>query len=117
VTVTVQVANTGDRDGDEVVQLYVRDPVAAVTRPVLELKGFARVTVAAGASKQVTFTLPVAQLGFHDRELRYAVEPGEIEVFVGPSSRELQSAGSFTVVTDASARDGTKAFSGSVVVV
>jgi beta-glucosidase len=100
VTVEVLVTNTGDVEGDEVVQLYVRDVHAAMTRPVLELKGFARVTVAAGASRKVTFSLPVRQLGYYDRRLRYVVEPGEMEVHVGPSAGELNRAGTFVVTGD-----------------
>ena len=93
ITTTVTVSNSGERDGDEVVQLYVRDPRASVTRPVLELKGFVRVAVPAGESRAVTFTTPVGQLGFYDRELAYVVEPGELDVFVGTSSTELVRAG------------------------
>jgi beta-glucosidase len=100
ITTTVTVTNTGGRDGDEVVQLYIRDPRASVTRPVLELKGFVRVSVPAGESREVTFTTPVGQLGFYDRELAYVVEPGEIDVFVGTSSTALVRAGSVTVVGD-----------------
>jgi len=84
--VEVTVRNTGQRDGDEVVQIYTRDPSASLTRPVLELKAFARVHVAAGASRTVTFTVHAGQLGFYDRDLRYIVESGEIEVHVGTSS-------------------------------
>ena len=78
-------------------QLYVRDPQASVTRPVLELKSFARVELDPGESRTVTFRVPVAQLGFYDRELSYVVEPGAIEVFVGRSSVDLVEAGSVTV--------------------
>ncbi|HEU5111892.1 MAG TPA: glycoside hydrolase family 3 N-terminal domain-containing protein, partial [Acidimicrobiia bacterium] len=68
VTVRALVTNTGDMDGDEVVQLYVRDPVASVTRPVLELKGFARVGLPARGSARVSFEVPVGQLGFYNRD-------------------------------------------------
>ena len=87
------MSNTGERDGDEVVQLYVRDPVASVTRPVLELKGFARVSVPAGESRSVRFEVPIGQIGFYDRGLRYVVEPGDIQLFVGTSSESLIDAG------------------------
>ena len=113
VTVTSVVSNTGAREGDEVVQLYVRDPVASVTRPVLELKGFARIGIPAGGSRRVTFQLPVGQLGFYDRDLDYVVEPGSIEVLVGTSSADLQVAGSFTVVPDPDGRPVIKLFDGS----
>jgi beta-glucosidase len=115
VIIAIEVANTGERDGDEVVQLYVRDPQASVTRPVLELKGFVRVEVRAGASKRITFRLPVGQLGFYDRQLRYVVEPGEIEVMVGTSSQELVHAGTFTVIADPSGPP-VKRFEGTVAV-
>jgi beta-glucosidase len=97
VTVTARVANTGSIDGEEVLQLYVRDPVASVTRPVLELKGFVRVEVPAGASREVAFELPVAQLGFYDAEMEYSVEPGQIDVYVGTSSANAVHAGSFNI--------------------
>ncbi len=113
VTVTAVVSNTGQREGDEVVQLYVRDPVASVTRPVLELKGFARVSLPAGGSRQVTFQLPIGQLGFYDRDMTYVVEPGSIEVLVGTSSVDLHVAGSFTVVPDPVGGPVVKEFDGS----
>ena len=69
VTVAVTVTNTGSRDGDEVVQLYTRDPQASLTRPVLELKAFARVSVPVGEHRTVTFTVHAGQLGFYDRQL------------------------------------------------
>ena len=96
------------------VQLYIRDPVASVTRPVLELKAFARVEVPAGVSRRITFRLPVGQLGFYDRDLRYVVEPGEIEVMVGTSSQDLIRAGSFTVIPDPMGPAPVKQFQGSV---
>jgi beta-xylosidase len=115
VVTTVTVTNTGAVGGDEVVQLYVRDPRASVTRPVLELKGFVRVTLDAGESRSITFTTPVGQLGFYDRSLAYVVEPGEIEVFVGTSSADLVAAGSVTVVADG-AGPPAKLFDGTVTV-
>ncbi|MDF2733318.1 MAG: beta-glucosidase, partial [Desertimonas sp.] len=115
ITTSVTVTNTGDRDGDEVVQLYVRDPAASVTRPVLELKGFVRVGLAAGDSRRVTFGTPVGQLGFHDRDLAYVVEPGTIDVFVGTSCVDLVEAGTVTVVAD-SPDPPSKAFDGTVTV-
>ncbi len=115
IVVSARVRNTGERAGEEVVQLYVRDPVATITRPVLELKSFVRVELAAGESATVTFRVPVGQLGFHDRSLAYVVEPGAFELFVGTSSDELQSAGTATVVADG-AWQPEKAFDGTVTV-
>ncbi|HEU4895468.1 MAG TPA: glycoside hydrolase family 3 N-terminal domain-containing protein [Acidimicrobiia bacterium] len=91
--VSVAVTNTGDVTGDEVVQVYSRDEEASVTRPVLELKAFARISLEAGESKLVRFDLPVGQLGFYDKHLDYVVEDGEIEIFVGRSSDDVVSAG------------------------
>ncbi len=89
LTVSIDVRNTGQRAGDEVVQLYIRDVAASVTRPVKELKGFQRVTLAPGETKQVEFVLGPKQLGFWNRQMRYAVEPGEFKVMVGPNSEQL----------------------------
>ena len=88
VTVSVDVENVGQRAGDEVVQLYIRDVVASVTRPVKELRGFERITLKPGDKRRVEFTLAPAQLGFYNRDMRFAVEPGEFKVFVGPNSVE-----------------------------
>ncbi len=114
VTVDVTVQNTGEREGDEVIQLYVRDLSGSLTRPVLELKGFVRIELPPGGSRRVTFGVPVAQLGFHDRELEYVVEPGAFEFFVGTSSADVVSAGIANVVADASGAAAEKAFSGWV---
>ncbi|HKO42526.1 MAG TPA: beta-glucosidase BglX [Pyrinomonadaceae bacterium] len=89
VTVTAEVQNVGKRAGDEVVQLYIRDVAASVTRPVKELKGFQRITLQPGETKRVEFTLGPAQLGFYDRMMRFVVEPGEFKVMLGPNSEEL----------------------------
>jgi beta-glucosidase len=115
ITTTVTMTNTGDREGDEVLQLYVRDPRASVTRPVLELKGFVRVPLPAGETRTVTFTTPVGQLGFYDKDLAYVVEPGELEVFVGTSSTNLTAAGTVVVVADPATPAG-KLFDGAVAV-
>lgn len=96
LTVSAEVENTGKRAGDEVVQLYIRDVAASVTRPVKELKGFERITLQPGEKRRVTFTLAPEQLAFYNREMRFAVEPGEFKVFVGNSS-EGGLEGSFQV--------------------
>jgi beta-glucosidase len=88
LTVSVEVTNTGKRTGDEVVQLYIRDVAASVTRPVRELKGFQRVTLRPGEKRMVEFTLTPALLGFYNREMRFVVEPGEFKVMVGSSSAD-----------------------------
>jgi len=116
VCVEVAVANTGHRAGDEVVQVYVRRLRASVTRPVLELKAFARIPLGAGERRTVTFVIPAGQLGFYDRLLTYVVEPGVVDVFVGTSSADLVAAGSVTVVPDPSGAPPEKAFDGSVTI-
>ena len=88
IEVSAEVENTGRVAGDEVVQLYVRDLAASVTRPVRELKGFRRVTLAPGERRRVQFTLTPAELGSYDRQMRFVVEPGAFKVWVGPSSAE-----------------------------
>ncbi len=89
VTATVDVENTGRRPGDEVVQLYIRDPVASMTRPVKELKGFQRISLQPGEKKKVEFVLGPEHLGFWNREMRYVVEPGEFRVMVGSNSVDV----------------------------
>jgi beta-glucosidase len=89
LTVSVEVQNVGKRAGDEVVQLYIRDVAASMTRPVKELKGFQRVTLQPGETKRVEFVLGFDQLGFWNREMKFVVEPGEFKVMVGPNSEDL----------------------------
>ncbi len=87
VEVSVRVTNTGQRPAQEVVQLYVRDLVASVTRPIRELKGLSRVLLAPGESREVRFTLSERELEFVGRDMKYVVEPGSFQIFVGGSSR------------------------------
>ncbi|HEX8708151.1 MAG TPA: glycoside hydrolase family 3 N-terminal domain-containing protein [Pyrinomonadaceae bacterium] len=93
LTASVELENTGRRTGDEVVQLYLSDLASSVTRPVKELKGFERVTLRAGEKRRVQFTLTPEQLGFYNREMRFAVEPGAFKVTVGTSSVDGLEAG------------------------
>ncbi len=93
---SVTVTNTGSRRGDEVVQLYLHDPVASISQPVRRLRGFERVTLAAGETRTVTFTLDKSDFGFYDNRGKFAVEPGQIDVYAGnSSSADLKQ--SFTV--------------------
>ncbi|MDH7972724.1 glycoside hydrolase family 3 N-terminal domain-containing protein [Sphingomonas sp. AR_OL41] len=92
VTVEVDVANVGARAGDEVVQLYIRDQVSSVTRPVLELKAFERVTLAAGARRTVRFTLGPAAFALWNAAMEEVVEPGLFDIMAGPSSAALKTA-------------------------
>ncbi len=100
VQISLTVTNTGAREGDEVVQLYVRDRVASVTRPLKELKGFKRVSIPAGASRTVTFTLFVNQLGFYNPAMEYVVEPGVIELMIGTSSEDIHLRTEIEIVGD-----------------
>ena len=86
LTVSVEVANTGKRRGDEVVQLYIQDLVASVTRPVQELRGFKRMTLDPGERRRVEFVLGPKELGFLNQSLKWVVEPGEFRVRVSNSS-------------------------------
>ena len=86
VVVRVKVTNTGAVDGEDVAQLYIRDRVASITRPVKELKGFEKVSIAAGAHTDIEISLSAAELGFYDGDGQFVLEPGEFDIFVGGSS-------------------------------
>ena len=87
--VSVDVSNTGKVHGDEVVQLYIRDEVSSVTRPIKELRGFQRISLEPGETKTVDFTLGFDQLSFFNREMRPVVEPGTFKIMVGGNSVDL----------------------------
>jgi beta-glucosidase len=89
--VSVQVTNTGDVAGDEIVQMYIRDKVSSVTRPVKELKGFERVSLDAGETKTVTFDITPEALRFYDINMDRVVEPGAFDIMVGNSSQNVKS--------------------------
>ncbi|MEP6774982.1 MAG: glycoside hydrolase family 3 N-terminal domain-containing protein [Chloroflexota bacterium] len=88
LVVTATIKNTGSQAGAEIVQLYVRDLVASITRPVRELKGFRRVTLAPGEEQQLRFVLDVSELGFTGPDMRHVVEPGAFRVWIGPDSTQ-----------------------------
>ncbi len=92
IDVSVKVTNTGDRDGEEVVQLYLRDLVGSVTRPVKELKGFEKVMINAGETETITFRLSPKDLEFYNINKEWVAEPGKFKVFVGGSSESVQEA-------------------------
>ncbi len=96
IEATVRLTNSGRRDGVEVVQLYIRDRVGSSTRPVQELKGFQRVALKAGESRDVSFTIDVSLLKYYDFDLRYVAEPGEFDVMIGGASDAVKQA-SFTL--------------------
>ncbi len=95
--VQVDVTNSGNYDGEEVVQLYIRDMVGSVTRPVKELKNFQKVFLKKGESKKVKFTITVEDLKFYDQQLKYIAEPGDFKVFIGGNSRDVIS-GDFKLI-------------------
>jgi beta-glucosidase len=97
IVVTASVKNTGSRDGDEVVQLYIHDPVASIVQPVRRLRGYQRVTLKAGASTSVSFTLTTDDVAFYDNDANLVVEPGAIQVFVGNTSDASDLTDTFTV--------------------
>ena len=92
LTVSVDVRNSGDRTGDEVAQLYIRDNVASVAEPVKELKGFRRITLQPGESRTITFKLGPDAFALYDREMRRVIEPGAFTIFAGTSSADTISA-------------------------
>ena len=92
LTASVTVTNTGDCAGTETVQLYIRDLAASVARPVRSLKGFRKVTLQPGESREVSFAVTEEMLRFYDLSMRYVSEPGAFELFIGPDSRTENSA-------------------------
>jgi beta-glucosidase len=98
VTICAEIVNEGALAAEEVVQLYVRDEVASVTRPVLELRGFARLSLAPGERRRLSFELHATQLAFHDAGMARVVEPGTIEVLLGASSADVRLRGCFEIV-------------------
>lgn len=96
ITASIRVTNTGNREGAEVVQFYLRDPVASTARPVKELKHFERITLKPGESREVKFSITPDNLKFYNYDLEFVAEPGEFEVMAGPDSRTVKSK-SFTL--------------------
>lgn len=91
ITATITVKNTGARDADEVVQLYIRDLVASISRPIKELKGFQRIHLAAGESKEVSFDITPDMLKFYNAELKHVIEPGYFQIMMGTNSKEVKT--------------------------
>lgn len=95
--VSLTLTNSGARSGDEVVQLYINDPVASVTQPVKMLRGFKRVSLEPKQSARVTFTVSANQFGFYDRNMNYTLEPGKINLLIGSSSADIRLKGEVEV--------------------
>ena len=101
IEITFELSATrAERAGEEVVQLYLQDPVASVTRPLQQLAGFARIALAAGERGRLRFTLDPSQLAFYDRAMKRIIEPGKIEVRAGASSRDIRLSGAFRIEGD-----------------
>lgn len=89
-TVSCDITNTGDRAGSEVAQLYIRDKISSVVRPVKELKGFEKIWLEPGESKQVSFILGFDELKMLDVNMNWVVEPGEFNITIGSSSKDIR---------------------------
>lgn len=92
ITASVNLTNTGTRSGKETVQLYIRDLVGSITRPVKELKGFQQITLQPGETKKISFAISVDDLKFYNSDLKYAYEPGDFKVFIGTNSETVKEA-------------------------
>jgi beta-glucosidase len=92
IVATVTVTNAGNFDGEEVVQLYIRDLVGSIVRPVKELKGFQKVFLKKGESKEVSFAITAHVLKFFNNDLKEVVEPGDFKVFIGTNSNDVKEA-------------------------
>lgn len=110
IWISCEVKNTGQFEGDEVVQLYINDEVASVTRPVKELKGFKRINLKPNESKKITFELPVEILAFYNEKMEYIVEKGSFKVLIGSSSEDIRLRGNFYIKDDISVNEQNKKF-------
>ena len=97
ITVSVTIKNTGRYDGEEIVQLYLRDRVASISRPVKELKDFTKIFLKAGESKTVTFIIDKEKLSFYNNDLEWVAEPGEFDLMIGASSRDIRLTENFVL--------------------
>ena len=110
VRVSLSVKNIGERDGDEVIQLYLRDVRASMARPVKELAGFKRIHLKAGETKRVEFTMEGSQTAFLDREMKWKIEKGEVELQIGSSSEDIRLMGNIRITDDAWINGRERAF-------
>jgi beta-glucosidase len=93
LTASVTITNTGNREGKEVVQMYIQDVVGSITRPVKELKGFQKLSLRPGESTTISFTITMNDLKFYNSDLKFVAEPGEFRIFIGTNSRDVKQAG------------------------
>lgn len=114
LTVSLKLTNTGKAAGCEIVQLYLQDVQASMTRPVKELQGFARVSLAPGESKQVVFEIDPSQMAFLDKDMKWKIEKGEIHVQVGASSEDIRLEESFRITENRWIRSDERCFCASV---
>ncbi len=98
IEIRLTVTNTGEAAGDEVVQLYVRDPVASIPRPVKELKGFLRIGMKPGESRKIVFRMPVDMLAFYDENMELVTEAGAVQIMLGSSSEDIRLTGQFEII-------------------
>jgi len=105
IEIIVDIKNTGKVKGEEVIQLYIRDIIAEVSRPIKELKGYKRISLEVGEKKSFTFILYSAQLAFYNREMKLVVEPGYFKIMVGNSSQDIKLTGEFEVIGEVSEVD------------
>lgn len=91
ITASVTIKNNGSRDADEIVQLYIRDMVASISRPVKELKGFQRIHLAVGESKEVSFDITPDMLKFYNADLKHVIEPGDFQIMIGTNSKDVKT--------------------------
>ena len=114
IRLSVEVENTGAREGDEVVQLYARFEDAFVTRPVMQLVAFKRLTLAPGEKRTVAFSVPAAQLGYYNEEMEFGVEPGRLTLMAGRSSDEILWTGQVRLTGEKVPLLGRRAYSAGV---
>ena len=97
VNITLDVKNTGDRKGDEVIQLYINDVISSTSKPVKELKGYEKISLDPGETKTVKLKLTPEDLSLYDRNMNFVVEPGIFKVMIGSSSQDIRLKGEFEV--------------------
>lgn len=98
IEVSFSIANTGKYDGEEIVQLYLRDKVGSIVRPVQELKDFAKIKLRSGERKTISFIIDKEKLSFYNQQLQWVAEPGDFDIMIGASSRDIRLKDSFELL-------------------